>query len=142
MRPALITAAMLGVMHVAVPAAAAPAAVPVASGEGADGGRGATLARAGAADFLTPPGTRQSALVPVAEGGEGGRGRGWRRREYRWDGPYRYREGPPPYGWGPPPRGYTYAPAPPPPRYYGWQPEPPRFPARPPSAGIWIDPGF
>ncbi len=137
MRPGLITAAMLGVMHVAVPASAAP----MAEGEGADGGRGVTLARAGAADFLTPPETRQSALVPVAEGGEGGRGRGWRRREYGWDRPYRYRGDSPPYGWAPP-RGYHYAPPPPPPRYYGWRPEPPRFPARPPSAGIWIDPGF
>lgn len=134
MRSTLITAAMLGVVQVAVPVSAAPLPPRPVEGEGADGGRGATMARRGAADFLAPPDARQSALVPVAEGGEGGRGRGWRRREYRWDRPYRYRE-PPPYVWVPPPRYYAPPPA------YGWAPPPPPLP-RPPSAGIWIDPGF
>ena len=145
MRPGLISVAMLGVMQVAVPAAvAAPAGRPVADGEGADGGRGSALARAGASSFLTAPEARQSPLVAVGEGGEGGmgkrKGKGWRRHGegYGYREPYRYRAEP--YGWAPPPRGYY---APPPPRY-GWYPEPPprAYPPRPPSAGVWVDPGF
>ncbi len=149
MRCALISAAMLGVMHVTVPVAAAPGARPPA--EGADGGQGTALVRGGASTFLAAPEARQSPLVAVGEGGEGGRGREWRRRyrdaeryrygdRYRYGEPYRYRAEPPPHGWGPPRGGY-YVPAPPP-YGYGWQPEPRPFPPRPPSAGVWIDPGF
>jgi len=156
MRAVLVSAAVLGVAHVAVvPAASAAAAASAPGnaprggpataapdGEGAYGGRGVVLARAGAAPLLGPSEARQSPLVAVGEGGEGGRGkwRGRRDRDYGYAEPYRYRE---PYGWAPPPR-YGYAPPPPPwPHHGGWAPEPPpRFYApRPPSAGGWIDPG-
>lgn len=137
MRPVTISAVLLGVAHVALPAAAAPPAVatPVAS---ADGGQGVTLARAGASPFLDVPDLSSGALLPVGEGGEGGRGR-WRRYGY---GPGVYVS---PY-WGPPP-GYYYAPppprfrpppvfyAPPPPVYY--VPPPPFFYA--PSPGISLN---
>jgi len=71
MRTVAISAVLLGVAHVSVAAAAMPAVAM-------DDGQGATLARAGASSFLEVPDTRQSALLPVGEGGEGGRGR-WRR---------------------------------------------------------------
>ncbi|MBP0462654.1 hypothetical protein J5Y09_01910 [Roseomonas sp. PWR1] len=116
MRPVTISAVLLGVAHVALPAAAAPPAMPAAVL--ADGGQGVTLARAGASPFLVVPETSSGALLPVGEGGEGGRGR-WRRH----GGPGVYVT---PY-WGPPP-GYYYAP--PPPRYY--RPPPPVYYAPPP----------
>lgn len=140
MKTALIRAAMIGVVHVTVPAVAAPVATAhlPERGEGLDGGRGATLTRAGAAPFLAAPEARQSLLTPVGEGGEGGRGR----RRHGW-----HRHGSYPY-WAPPPR--YYRPAPPP--YYGWAPAPPVYvpapppvyvPApRPPSVGIWVSPGL
>jgi hypothetical protein len=67
MRPVAISAVLLGMAHVSFAATAMPA-VPMAI----DGGQGATLARAGASTFLEVPDTRQSALLPVGEGGEGG----------------------------------------------------------------------
>lgn len=122
MRPVAISAVVLGVAHVtlAMPAAAAmpaPIGLPQAiAGEGADGGGGVSLARAGASPFLAVPEPADPALTPV---GEGGRGRGhW--RGYYAPGYY--------YGWGPPP-GYYYAP--PPPRYYR-PPPPPVYYAPPP----------
>lgn len=138
MRPVAITAVVLGVVHVALvpPAAAAPAAAPGAAlalpGEGVDGGAGATLARAGASPFLEVPDARSSALLPVGEGGEGGRGR-WRRHGY----PYGYY-----YGWRPPPVYY----APPPPRYYRpppvyVAPPPPMYYAPPPPVFYAPTPG-
>jgi hypothetical protein len=117
MRTVAISAVLLGVAHVSVAAAAMPVVKM-------DDGQGATLARAGASSFLEVPDTRQSALLPVGEGGEGGRGR-WRR-----GGPPRG------YGWGPPPRGYYYAP--PPPRYY--RPPPPVYYAPPPRAYYYAPP--
>lgn len=121
MRPVAISAVLLGVAHVTVGAAAMPLTAKVQ--DGVDGGAGATLARAGASTFLDLPEARQSALLPVGEGGEGGRGR-WRRG-------YGYGYG---YGWGPPPVYYY---APPPPRYYRpppvyYAPPPPVYYAPPP----------
>lgn len=138
MRQAAISAVLLGVAHVSLapPAAAAmPAApVPVQAGEGADGGFGATLARAGASPFLEVPEARSAALLPVGEGGEGGRGR-WRGRGY-----YGYYAYP---GWGPPP-GYYYAPPSPryrpPPRVY-YAPPPPMYYAPPPPVFYAPAPG-
>jgi hypothetical protein len=139
MRSALVSAAMVGVLHMAVPAVeAAPLGRVVAGGEGADGGRGATVVRGGSAGFLAGPDVRQSPLVAVGEGGEGGKGRRWRRdRRYGYVEPWRYRAEPYPYHWGPPPRAYL-----PPPRR-AWQPEPSPYvyEPRPPSVGVWIDPG-
>lgn len=124
MRPMTISAVLLGVAHVTLAVAVAAPVPPLAgsvsgASDGADGGAGVTLARAGASPFLAVPETRQSALLPVGEGGEGGRGR-WRRGGYGPGGYYGY-------GWGPPPR-YYYAP-PPPPR--AWRP-PPVYYAPPP----------
>lgn len=148
MRQALITAAMLGVVHLTVPAAAAPAVVPVSDGDGADGGRGVQLARAGGASFLPPADARQSPLVAVGEGGEGGRGRGRRRgRDHYRDGygygyreHYRYRYAPPGYYAPPPPPPRVYYYAPPPPPAYGYYAPAPRY-APPPRSG-WVDPGW
>lgn len=131
MRPVAISAVLLGVAHVSFGAAAMPAA-----GLTIEGAPGVTLARAGASGFLDLPETRQSALLPVGEGGEGGRGR-WRR-----GGPYGY-------GWGwapPPPRYYYYAPPPPrvyrppPPVFYG--PPPPVYYAPPPPVFFAPAPGI
>lgn len=120
MRPVAISAVLLGVAHVSFAAAAMPAAPATAI----DGGQGATLVRAGASTFLDLPDTRQSALLPVGEGGEGGRGR-WRRGHPAYG-----------YGWGPP-RAYYYAP--PPPRYYR-PPPPPVYYAPPPRAYYYAPP--
>lgn len=148
MRSALISAAVLGVVHVSLPAGAAPAGRPIAAGEGADGGRGATLARAGSAGFLADPDTRGAPLMAVGEGGEGGRGRRARRRDgYGYREPYRYRAAPysyarppRPYSYAAPPAAYSYAPPPPP---YGYPPLPAPHTAPPRSSGgsIWVDPG-
>ena len=132
MRPVTISAVLLGVAHVALPAAAAPpAAAPMVA---ADGGQGVTLARAGASPFLEVPDLSSGALLPVGEGGEGGRGR-WRRGYYG----YGYAT---PY-WGPP-RGYYYAPPPPryrpPPRVY-YAPPPPVYYAPPPPVFYAPAPG-
>ncbi|WP_244459292.1 hypothetical protein [Roseomonas fluvialis] len=119
MRPVAISAVLLGVVHVTFGAAAMPAAAADLT-EGA----GVTLVRAGASGFLDVPQTRQSALLPVGEGGEGGRGR-WRRGDRGYG-----------YGYGPPPRAYYYAP--PPPRYY--RPPPPVYYAPPPRAYYYAPP--
>jgi hypothetical protein len=126
MRSTAISAILLGVVHVAIGgggAAAMPQGAAPAVADALGGAGGATLARAGATPFLDVPATTQSALLPVGEGGEGGRGR-WRGRGYQG------------YGWGPPP-GYYYRPprvvrrpppvyyAPPPAYYYA--PPPPRY---------------
>ncbi len=134
-RQSAIGAVLLGVAHVtfAAPAAAAmPGPAPQVLG--ADGGFGATLARAGASGFLDVPETRSAALLPVGEGGEGGRGRG----RWRGHGYYAYP------GWGPPP-GYYYAPPPrryrPPPRVY-YAPPPPVYYAPPPPVFYAPAPGI
>ena len=127
MRSVAISAVLLGVAHVTFGGAPARAAMPVLA-LAVDAGHGVTLARAGASTFLEVPEVGQSALLPVGEGGEGGRGR-WRRGGY------------PPghgYGWGPP-RGYYYAP--PPPRYYRpppvyYAPPPPVYYAPPPGVSL------
>jgi hypothetical protein len=154
MRSVLVSAAVLGVVHLAFvpatparPASGSPADDVAPAGEGADGGRGAVLMRAGAAPLLAPAEARQSPLVAVGEGGEGGRGkkgrgRGWDRR-HAYPEPYRFRaERYPPFGWVPAER-YQFAPSPyryaPPPRY-GWEALPPRY-APAPAPGGWIDPG-
>ncbi|MBR0671365.1 hypothetical protein GXW76_09295 [Roseomonas soli] len=113
---------------------AMPGPLAAALGEGGDGGRGATLARAGASAFLAVPDAAQPELVPV---GEGGRGR-WRRNGYGYG---YYGWGPPPVYYAPPPPRVYYAPpprayyAPPPPVYYA--PPPPVYYA--PAPGISLN---
>lgn len=134
MRPVAISAVLLGVAHVSFGAAAMPAAPAVLP----DAGQGATLVRAGASTFLDVPETRQSALLPVGEGGEGGRGR-WRRGGPGYGYGYGYGWAPPRYYYAPPPRAYYYAPLPhyrpPPPVYYA--PPPPIYYA--PQPGISLN---
>lgn len=136
MRPVTISAILLGVAHVTF-GGAADAAMPrpaVQPQVAADGGSGVTLVRAGSNPFLVVPDTHQSALLPVGEGGEGGRGRGrWRRGGHYYG-----------YGWAPPPPVY-YHPPPrpryyrPPPAYYG--PPPPVYYAPPPPVYYAPSPG-
>ncbi len=139
MRPVTISAILLGVAHVAL-GGGAEAAMPRIAGasmvatDGADGGTGTTLARAGGNPFLAVPEARPSALLPAGDGGEGGRGR-WRRGGYGPPGYY--------YGWAPPPPVYY---APPPPRYYRpppvyYAPPPPVYYAPPPPVYYAPQPG-
>lgn len=139
MRPMTISAILLGVAHVTFGGAVAAAMPrPIAAADGADGGSGVTLARAGATPFLMVPETHQSALLPVGEGGEGGRGRGRWRRGGHAHGYY--------YGWAPPPPVYYAPPRPryyrPPPAYYApppvyYAPPPPMYYA--PSPGVSLN---
>ena len=133
MRPVAISAILLGVAQVTL-GGAAEAAPPSVADAGGLGGTGVTLVRAGANPLLDLPEARQSALLPVGEGGEGGRGR-WRRGGYA---PGYY------YGWGPPPAYYYAPPPPPPPRYYRPPPvyyAPPAYYAPPPPVYVAPAPG-
>lgn len=125
----LVSAVMVGVMHVAV-SAGPGAAAPVPAVEGADGGRGAVLARAGATPLLDVPAVRQSQLAWHGEGGEGGEGRRgrWYRGYYGYPVPYPY-----PYLY------YVY-PRPRPSLHFELRiPLPPPWPSRPPPEyrGTW-----
>lgn len=125
MATGLVSVVMLGVMHVAVPM---PAAAPGV--EGADGGRGAVLARAGATPLLDVPRVRQSQLAWHGEGGEGGegrRGRRYRGHSYGYPVPYPY---PYPYAYPRPRPGIDFELR---------LPLPPPFPSRPPPEyrGVW-----
>lgn len=141
MRSVAISAVFLGVVHVTPggPAVAAmPAVPPAVTGEGADGGAGLVLARAGASPFLAVPEAQDPALVPVGEGGRG-RGHGWGPPGR----PHGYVYG---WGWGPPPPAYYYAPPPvyyrpPPPRVY-YAPPPPVYYAPPPPVFYAPAPGI
>jgi hypothetical protein len=134
MKTGLIGATLLSVLTAsAASAAVTPQADPAATprnaalfeAEGASGGAGGRIASAAASTLLFVPDAKQSALVQVGEGGEGGRGRGRRFRGHF--GPpihapaYGYRRK---YGYGRPyysrnlyygRRGY-YHPGP----YYRW----------------------
>ena len=147
MQPTLISVAVLGVMQVSLPiAGAAPLSRPIPEAAGADGGRGTSLVRAGAAGFLGSPETQQSPLVTVDEGGEGGKGRKGRRSRRRGrDDRYGYREpyrycAEPPYSYAAPPRARArpYSP----PRDYGYAPEPvPRYAPPRLGGGTWVGSG-
>ncbi len=134
MQQVTISAILLAVAHVTLGGAVQAGTVGPVADAGGLGGTGVTLARGGANPFLDLPATGQSALLPVGEGGEGGRGR-WRRGGYA---PGYY------YGWGPPP-AYYYAPPPPPrPRYYAPPPvyyAPPAYYAPPPPVYVAPAPG-
>lgn len=121
----LASAVMLGVMQVAV---SAGAAAPAPGVEGADGGRGAVLARAGATALLDVPRVSQSQLAWHGEGGEGRRGRRYR-GYYGYPVPYPYAY---PYPYPRPRPGIEFElrlPLPPP-----WPSHPP-----PQYRGVWED---
>lgn len=130
---AMLSMAQVTVTHVALAAVHAPLRPQraLAEGEGADSGRGTAVAGRAASSFLAPAETRESPLMAVSEGGEGGRGRGRWRRGYAYPAPYYY-YAPPPRVYAPPPVYYA-----PPPVYYAPRPRvyapPPVYYAPPPT---------
>jgi hypothetical protein len=98
MKTVLVHAAMLSTLTASAAYAAAPANAPnplaspaVSDGEGAAGGRGMRLAAAAAGTLLfVPEAAKQSLLVTVGEGGEGKRGKHFR-KAHRYKYVHRYR---------------------------------------------------
>jgi hypothetical protein len=92
MKAVVVSAAMLSVLtatasYAATEAGAASRAAPqaeVPAAEGAPGGQGVKVAGLAASTFLFVPDAAQSHLVTVGEGGEGRRGRKWRRGHHSY----------------------------------------------------------